>query len=420
MKSTYITWLKVCKHHHIPETDWVLDGKLNVIRFVEGPATGSSIDLVDLVFNPSDPLYERFGSLEYTSGWIEEAGEVHPLGADTIKSRTNRHLNKEMGWKAKLLRTFNPKKNWLYMDVYKPFKAGTLPPTHKFIQALPTDNHYTGEEYLRTISQIKDKAQRERLLGNWNYDDDQSLLIAFEAITDLFTNPEPDESDERFMTVDAARFGSDSIIIACWKGHHAFSVEKFNKLPLVGIGSTRELIRERAIQHRIPYKNILIDETGIGAGLVDSMPGVNGFIGAASPIVEQEPEFKIFGQEESSAKPNYENLRTQCFYLFADRVNTHGMSISCDSISMRDEIIEECEQIKSKDSEKEGKLKIVPKEEMKLNLGRSPDYADALSMRCWFDVARPAKTVENIALPRAGASKVIDEYAHLSPDDLRM
>ncbi len=36
--------------------------------------------------------------------------------------------------------------------------------------------------------------------------------------------------------------------------------------------------------------------------------------------------------------------------------------------------------------EQDGKLKIVDKEEIKANIGRSPDYADAISMRCWFDL----------------------------------
>lgn len=417
MKSTYITWLKVCSHHKIPETDWTLDGKLNVIRFINGPARGSSIDLVDLVFNPGDPLYERFGSLEYTSGWIEEAGEVHPLGADTIKSRTNRHLNKEKGWKAKLLRTFNPKKNWLYLDVYKPFKNGTLPPTHKFIQALPTDNHYTGEDYIRTISQIRDKAQRERLLGNWNYDDDSNTLISFEALADMFTNPRHLDVFDRYMTVDYARFGSDSTVIIYWEGYHATSIEQFEK---IGTDKAKELIRERAIQRRVPYKNILVDETGVGGGVVDQMPGVRGFIGGSSPITEEEPEFKVFGVEESIAKPNYENLRTQCFYGFADLVNEHVISIDCDSVVMREKIIEECEQIKSKDSEKEGKLKIIPKDEMKLILGRSPDFADALSMRVWFDLKKPKNSADNYALASKSVAKVKDDYAHLSPDEFRL
>lgn len=44
------------------------------------------IDFLDLQYKPSDPLYERYGSIEFTGGWIEEGGEVN-FGAYTIPSR---------------------------------------------------------------------------------------------------------------------------------------------------------------------------------------------------------------------------------------------------------------------------------------------------------------------------------------------
>jgi hypothetical protein len=45
------------------------------------------------------------------------------------------------------------------------------------------------------------------------------------------------------------------------------------------------------------------------------------------------------------------------------------------------EIAEEFAQIRQKDIDEEGKLKIVPKEEIKEALGRSPDKGDTLIMR---------------------------------------
>lgn len=48
--------------------------------------------------------------------------------------------------------------------------------------------------------------------------------------------------------------------------------------------------------------------------------------------------------------------------------------------------------IKRDKTDSEGKLRINPKEEQKITLGRSPDFGDAAMMRCWFDVQpRPAK-----------------------------
>jgi len=61
-ESTLITFYKVCKMFGIRKD---IDFKYN----------GSRIDLLDLRFLPSDPLYERYGSIEYTGGWIDEGGE---------------------------------------------------------------------------------------------------------------------------------------------------------------------------------------------------------------------------------------------------------------------------------------------------------------------------------------------------------
>ena len=71
-KSTFVTFKKVCRYHNIPDEDWRLDGQNNIIVFTNG----STIDLIDVAFKPTDPDYERFGSLEYTGGFGEEVHNV--------------------------------------------------------------------------------------------------------------------------------------------------------------------------------------------------------------------------------------------------------------------------------------------------------------------------------------------------------
>jgi phage terminase large subunit len=180
MKSTYITWAKVCKHHGV--SDWKLNGQYNYIEF----ANGSRVDLLDLKHAPSDPLYERFGSLEYTGGWIEEGGEVAFKAFDTLKSRVGRHMNREYDLIGKILVTCNPKKNWLYQDIYKPWKEGRLPSGYAFIQSLYNDNPYTADSYAQDLAAIRDQATKQRLMyGNWEYDNDPAALMEYDAIVDL-------------------------------------------------------------------------------------------------------------------------------------------------------------------------------------------------------------------------------------------
>ena len=82
---------------------------------------------------------------------------------------------------------------------------------------------------------------------------------------------------------------------------------------------------------------------------------------------------------------NYQNLKTQCYYKFAEEVNNGRIYIG--STKYRKEIIEELEIVKRDKVDKDTqKLSIESKDIVKSKLGRSPDFADALIMRMWYDV----------------------------------
>ena len=54
----------------------------------------------------------------------------------------------------------------------------------------------------------------------------------------------------------------------------------------------------------------------------------------------------------------------------------------------RENIIEELDVIKQKNPDKWGKLQIITKEEIKELIWRSPDFADSIAMRMWFELNR--------------------------------
>jgi|WetSurMetagenome_2_1015567.scaffolds.fasta_scaffold02897_19 phage terminase large subunit len=369
MQSTYITFTKVCQWHKIPQKTWKLNGQYNYIEF----QNGSRIDLLDLKYLPTDPLYERFGSLEYTDGAIEEAGEVHFLAYDVLKTRIGRHKNKELGIHPVMAITGNPKKNWTYSLFYKPYRDNVLPKSIAYIKALYTDNSYTAEEYGKQLQQISDKATKQRLMfGNWEYDDDPAALIRYENIVDLFTNT-VESSDEKFITADIARFGRDKTVIKVWNGLECYLIKTFTKQ---GLDVTAEEIKKLERDEGVPRSHVLIDEDGVGGGVLDMLPGAKGFIANSVPI------------SLKYDKENYQNLKSQCTYLLADYVNNHKLSIKNCEQTTKDLIISELEQIKSKDADKDGKRKVIGKDEIKEVLGHSPDYADNLMMRMYFELKK--------------------------------
>ena len=366
MQSTYVTWTKVCSFHNIPKDDWKLNGQYNYIEF----KNGSRIDLLDLKYLPTDPLYERFGSLEYTDGAIEEAGEVEFLAYDVLKSRVGRHMNEIVH--PSILITGNPKKNWTYSKFYKPWKAGNLEKSKVFIQSLYNDNPFTAESYGKQLAGMSDKANKERLMfGNWEYDDDPSTLIEYDAILDLFTNTV--DSGDNYITADIARYGSDKIVIYLWNG---LSVKKIYKHDSQGIDTTSEEIRTIASEEKVPFSRIIVDDDGVGGGVTDTLRGIKGFVNNSAALPNP-----VTHQQE-----NYQNLKTQCYYKLAEYINNHKIAIETKNEKFKEDLIEELEQVKSKDSDKDAKKRLLPKEEVKEIIGRSPDYSDALMMRMYFEL----------------------------------
>lgn len=377
--SSLLTFIKVCKFHNIPSSDWHINNQYNFIEF----SNGSRIDLLDLSFKPSDPMYERLGSLEYTDGgWIDEAGEIPFMAIDILQSRGGRHMNKEFGLNPDSLYTYNPNKGWVYR-VYKAFKEGTLAKDIVFIQSLFSDNPYTADIYGKQLDRIKDPAMRARLkMGSFEYDSDPSSLIEYEAILDLFTNSVT-EGDKK-LSIDVARHGVDKTVMYLWKGLKLYGVRVYQKQ---GTDVTAQKARDEARDENIPYSSSIIDEDGIGGAVVDSNKGMKGFIANS----------KALDNPITHAQENYANLKAQCSYKLAELINTHKIAIAVEPEQFKSEVpgltfevwkeqlTEELEQIKSKDIDKDQKLKILSKEEAKEMLGRSPDFADTMMMRMYFE-----------------------------------
>ena len=392
MNSSYITFTKVCQHHGIPKDDWKLNGQYNYIEF----KNGSRIDLLDLDYKPSDPEYDRFGSLEYTGGWIEEGAEVKFGAFDVLKTRIGRHLNKQYDLSPKMLITCNPGKNWLYKLVYIPWKKKELPKEYAFIQSLYGDNPYTASEYGKMLAQIRDKKLKQRLMfGNWEYDWDPNALIEYDAILDMFTNSVP-EDRQKYLTADIARYGNAKIVIALWKG---FSIYKLLVFEKQGIDQTSDQIRTLLQNEGIPYSHAIVDEDGVGGGVMDNLRGIKGFVANSSPLPNP-----ITGEKE-----NYKNLKAQCSYMLADKINNRGISITAEMLETYKEfIIEEIEQIRAKDVERDAPLQLVPKDEIIETLGHSPDFADTLMMRMYFVLKSPqAQTITTYVPKWAGYGRKV-------------
>lgn len=338
---------------------------------------GSRVYLIDCKYLPSDPLYERFGSVQMTRGWIEEAGEIPVDAADNLRLTIGRWKNREYGLLGKILYTLNPKKNWVYKDIYRPWKEGTLPDEKKFVQAFVWDNPFISPEYISTLKTTKNKVRYQRLYkGNWEYDDDPTVLIEYDAILDAFNNDHvPEDRNDKCMTVDVAMQGSDLFVVAVWYGFVLVDILTMGKSGGKQVVDEINRLRQK---HGIRPSRIVYDSDGVG-GFIG---GRGGFIPGAIPFINGGKALKYKGEEE-----NYEHLKAQCSYHMADRMNAGGYFLKAIRNSgMEERCREELEQVRSRDNDKDGKIRIGRKEDVKEFLGRSPDLKDVIMMREFFEL----------------------------------
>jgi len=368
-ESTLLTFFEICR-------EWGLAAgknyKYNSLESVIKFENGSEVYLKDLFAYPSDPEFDKFGSTEYTGVFIDEGSQITGKAKNIVMSRI-RYKLEEFNLIPKLFIASNPSKNFLYYDFYKHWKDNSLPLFRKFIPALVQDNPFISKHYIENLKKL-DKVSKERLLyGNFEYDDDPAKLFEYDDIIDLFTNS-VEETDVKYFTVDVARFGSDRTVLVKWQG---FFIYEVIVLPISSTKQVRELIEKEMAKDKVPRSRVVIDEDGVGGGVVDELPGVKGFVNNSRAIL-------------NSAKPetgNYANLKSQCYFYLADLVAKSKIGVFPDiDVNLKEQVIEELEQIKRKDVDKDGKLAVIGKDVIKDNLGRSPDLADALMMRCLFEL----------------------------------
>lgn len=346
-------------------TDYVTyNGQDNVFTL----HNGSKVFYIDCAFRPSDPVYHRFGSLQFTRGWFEETGQIDSLAIENLLVATGRWKNAEYGLKRKILLTCNPNKGFAYNNFYLPNKNGTLPDYRKFIQALPTDNRYLTSDYLDSLGRLPAN-ERERLkFGNWEYDSDPNTLIGYDTINDLFTNDFV-KGGKKKIVADIARYGSDRAVITVWDELILIDYLTFDISSMVEIQNAISALK---IKYSVQSSDILVDEDGVGGGVVDNL-GCKGFLNNGKPT-----------------KPAYQNLKAECGYKLAEMAGS--IWIKCDLPDREIEMIQqELGMLKTYESDKDGKLRILPKEKIKEHIGRSPDWLDVFIMRMWFETAvKPA------------------------------
>lgn len=373
LDSCFVSIKDVCKR--VGYSNFTFNANKNYVKF----HNESIMDFIEVKYKPSDPLFEDLGSVPYTMGWIEEGGEVHENGMVKLLERTGRYKNEVYDISKKVLITCNPKKNWMYRDYYLPFKRGELPGNKAFIESFLDDNPFLTEEYKDSVIELyrNRESDKKRLLeGDWDYDEASDLLCDYEAIQSIFGNDHV-SGGTYYITCDVARLGSDKAVILVWSDWQIVDFASFDKSRTTDIIANIELFRKR---YKVPKKNCVADEDGIGGGVVDFC-GIQGFVNQKAPIHTGKNTY------------NYNSIQDQCLYLLADKINAGQIWFRARATpDIMNRVVLELDQIRS-NLLNSGKLSTKSKAKIRDDIKGSPDWRDAMALRVYFDLKPPRKNM---------------------------
>lgn len=372
--TTLLTFFKVSKAYGLTDHYTFQHGSLTATF-----KNGSVIFFREIKWLPADAEYDRLGSYDLTDCFLDESQQIRKKAVDVLKGRFS-VLEGDTGnkdeqgnpimWKTipKALYTCNPRRNWIYSDFVLPAKMQTLPAFRKFIKALPSDNPHVPASYIENLMKADQVTVQRLVHGNFEYDDDPTKLVEHDAIMDLFTNDHVKPTGKKRLSADLAMQGRDRFIGGTWDGMVCtISLDK----PKATGKSIEEDLKVEMIKSGISRSSTVVDSDGLGAYLDSYLVGIKTFHGGA----------KAFDDTE------YANLRAECFYKLAEKINRREMKIICND-QQKQAIIEELGVLKSKSvDDDENRKRIIKKDEMKEALQRSPDYLDMLGMRMYFEVA---------------------------------
>jgi hypothetical protein len=393
VKFTYPSILEVFEAWGVTTRYWKFNGQYNYFELYNG----SRVYFVPVKYLPSDPDFQRFGSMQFTRVWGEEIGEWHVKAKANLHITAGRWRNREYGLTGKGLYTFNPARNFTYDQYYKTWRDGTMPPYRRFVQALPTDNKKANPAVLDNMRNSLTNADYRRLfLGEWETGADPNCLVDYDAVCDVFANDHvlPDTSlSRKALSTDLATTGRDKWVAFDWSGDVA-------KLAINQPTATGKQIyqgtAEYAARNGVPRSRIVTDADGLGNYLESFLNGIYEFHANARPVEAATPGTPATARDTAL----YANLKTQCAYELARMIRERQIRIIVpgDDTGVIEQIKDELMLLIVEDVTSDAtRRRLIPKDRMKALIGRSPDFLDALIMGMVFRVKQQYNGIRRFA-----------------------
>ena len=296
-------------------------------------------------------IVNKFNSAEYGFFFIDQAEEVDAAQIGELRA-TFRLIINGIKIPGKGLFTANPAQSFLKDEFI-------LNPTanRRYIQALPTDNHYLGPEYIEVLKDsFKNRPEllKAYLEGSWDSlgGFDQVIKDSWLAKCSQVTRYPP--TLKKIITCDPARFGNDETVIYYMENTKIIAEEIIDKIEsdrLAGI------LKRMAEKYNNPL--IVIDEGGLGGPIYDF-------------VVAMGCNALAINNSGSADNPHrYFNRRAEAWCTAGDMFAAGEIMYNSSDTTLNGQLCTPRYEFRN------GKILIESKDSIKKRLGKSPDRADA-------------------------------------------
>lgn len=253
------------------------------------------------------------------------------------------------------------------------------------IQLLRSDPTYVANLANQTTEEIE-----RDLRGNWRYKTVGDDLINFDQMEKFFSNDMQIGDGKRRASCDVAFDGGDNLVLYLWIGNHIqdlFTCSKNSKIVL-------QLVKNKLEEWGVLEEDFTYDLSGIGQSF-------KGFFPHAIPFNNRE-------SVDDKYKGQYDNIKSQCAYMFYHNLNDGEISINPNLLDMkfsgkgfknmplRDILMKERKAIKQDINNTDKGFCIIKKILMKQLVGHSPDFIEAMLMRYIFNIKHKRKHITGL------------------------
>lgn len=256
------------------------------------------------------------------------------------------------------------------------FTRARLEDNRKLIESDPN--------YVSNLAQ-QDEEQRARdLEGNWNFKAVGDDIIKMQDMERFFAMPEL-TGGKRYASCDVAFEGGDSLVLWLWVGWH---IQDIFVCRLDSKGSL-SAVSAKLEEWGVLEENFTYDLNGLGQTF-------RGFFKRAVP-------FNNRAAVEEKYRYIYDNVKSQCAYLFAHKLIDGEISINhrilkrkfsgrgFENLELQKILMKERKCIRPAEDSADKGFSLIKKQDMKKVVGHSPDYIESLFMRMIFEIRKSGK-----------------------------